>query len=106
MDQDNPCDRCRLPGRCCTGLGLSASGVVADWMRGAHPLDVMVALATLWNGGEQLGLPFMPLWRKPDGLWSFWCPQLTRSGRCSDHENRPDICRGFRAGQETLCASL
>ncbi len=50
----------------------------------------------------QLGLPFMPLRKTPAGTWQLWCPLLV-DGRCSDYENRPALCRYFRAGSDKLC---
>jgi len=98
------CDRCRSPGRCCTGLALSATGAGPDWMRGRHSLEVYAALATAWHGEGKLGLPFLPLMRREDGTWRFWCPVLGRDGRCGDYANRPDLCRAYEAGSDRLCA--
>lgn len=47
--------------------------------------------------------PLMPLWRRPDGKWLFWCPVLTTEGRCGDHANRPDLCRNYDAMTDGLC---
>lgn len=98
------CDRCAVPGRCCSGFNLNGGAY------GAHhsELDVLLLMATSWTkvwelGIDQYGLPFMPLWRKPSGVWLFWCPLLTRDGRCGDYDHRPAVCRDFEAGSDSLC---
>lgn len=115
----NPCDSCRLPGRCCTGFVLD-QGTFGGHM---HVLEVLVELATTWHAMDgqwpvrlrgsappaphlqhvQVGLPFMPLGLSAAGAWRFWCPLLDRSGRCGDYENRPALCRAFAAGSDPLC---
>ena len=32
---------------------------------------------------------------KEDNVYFYHCPKLTKDNRCSDYENRPDICRKF-----------
>ena len=32
---------------------------------------------------------------KEDNVYFYHCPKLTKDNRCSDYENRPDICRRF-----------
>jgi Fe-S-cluster containining protein len=61
----------------------------------------------LWEDVDDLliGLPFMPLYKRPMGVWRFWCPVLDiKTGRCGDYENRPALCKSYRAGSDTLCA--
>jgi Fe-S-cluster containining protein len=53
------------------------------------------------------GLPFLPLMKfQGEGAmyWQWWCPKLTRDGRCGDYENRPKLCRDYQAGDDRLCA--
>lgn len=99
------CDNCRLPGRCCTGFGLNAHSL----LEAKTPLHALVWLATAYTGAvsgrTMLGLPFLPLWKEPrNGVWRFWCPLLTREGRCSDYENRPLLCRDYAPGSDQICA--
>lgn len=117
------CDACRAPGRCCTGFYLQNG----DFGRGRPALEVLVELATAWTGTApmlgavrvhptfdltaiediQVGMPFMPLMRRPaDGAWRFWCPVLRADGRCGDYENRPALCRDYQAGSDKLCAEF
>lgn len=115
------CDACRWPGACCSGFHLQAG----EWMRGKTALEVLAALAACntaeakggrpvhlteaprgWPGLAhlQLGLPFLPLYMRPDGAWRFWCPLLDHStGRCSDYDRRPALCRAYEAGAERVC---
>jgi Fe-S-cluster containining protein len=113
------CDTCSNPGRCCTGFTLSAPSDVPDT---ALEALVKMASALTWETAEgrsmaswqapfmpassdarvMLGLPFMPLWKRSDGVWYYWCPRLVE-GRCSDYENRPALCAAMVPGQGPLC---
>lgn len=113
------CDACTNPGRCCTGFTLP----VARWKE--TPLEALVVMATVNVGtttegwsllldprpgkprrrdlvSADVGLPFMPLSRQPNGNWRWWCPHLVK-GRCSIYEDRPTLCRQFEAGTDPLC---
>jgi len=84
-------------------------------------LDAFVFLATMVNyryegrsvggpgydvpeGAEnvQIGLPFLPLMLQ-GGWWMFTCPLLV-DGRCSDYDNRPELCRDYQPMSDLLCA--
>jgi Fe-S-cluster containining protein len=96
------CDTCRNPGRCCTGFHLTTRADTPNTY-----LDALILMATIdhadgtWLRGRALGLPFMPLVKR-SGAWLYWCP-LLKDGRCSDYENRPQLCRTFEPGSDTLC---
>lgn len=92
------CDNCKRPGRCCSGFALNFVH------QPETNLEALVALATAWPSNGALGLPFMPLWRTRAHHWLYWCPLLGRDGRCTDYENRPDLCRTYQAGSDMLCA--
>lgn len=100
------CDHCRQPGRCCVGFGLNMPLNTSDTV-----LHVLVKLASIQHydcqGRPQIGVPFMPLHRKPDGRtpagWRFCCPLLDRNGRCTDYENRPALCALYRPGTDGIC---
>lgn len=64
------------------------------------PLEVYAKLASsYWNAQ-----PLMPLYQRvSDGCWYFWCPELTREGRCGDYPNRPDLCRSYEPMSDRLC---
>lgn len=122
------CDNCKLPGRCCTGFDLNFRPL----NKCQTALEVLVFLATIVTSENavarlqsekkstrgnshlpqtQIGLPFMPLYKRKvegidgGGVWRFWCPNLDIStGRCGDYENRPGLCRLYRAGSDPLCA--
>lgn len=49
------------------------------------------------------GLPFVPGEQRPDGTWAYACYNLGSDGRCTDYENRPDLCRRYVAGSDGLC---
>lgn len=53
------------------------------------------------DGGR---LPFRPLFRRSDGLWVWWCPNLNaKTGRCDDYANRPFACRDYEPKTDRLC---
>jgi Fe-S-cluster containining protein len=97
------CDACRAPGRCCTGFTLTPKPV------GETPEEVdRWAAEQYWVSADRKsrgrGLPFRALYRLPNGMWRFWCPNLLPSGRCGDYENRPSVCRDYEPGEDRLCA--
>lgn len=83
------CDTCMRPGACCFGFVLSGQ----HWQTG---LDMLVMVA-------QQGLPFVPLFRRPNGVWKWWCPLLGKDGRCTEYDRRPYVCREFEPAQDPLC---
>lgn len=97
------CDTCAQPGRCCFGFMLNGG----SWPTfRTTALEVLAELASAYpeNDPPEIGLPFLPLYRRPgDGVWRFWCPHLDRSGRCGDYENRPKLCRSFEPASDRLC---
>jgi Fe-S-cluster containining protein len=127
------CDKCYAPGRCCSGMHINrgrwpgqafdrykpiAEIESSDWpwedldapfrmrWRPKTLLEVYVVLATMFEGDGTSNLnigPLMPLWRRPDGRWLFWCPVLTWEGRCGDHAHRPGLCRSYEPMADGLC---
>lgn len=92
------CDSCREPGACCKRLMLG--GVTEK----AFPtIDDAQAVAAAWPF-EPNGLPFVPV-RVVQGYWLYTCPRLDReTGRCTDYENRPALCRNYEPKSDPLCA--
>jgi Fe-S-cluster containining protein len=99
------CDNCFAPGRCCSRISINSG----SWMHGASEIELYIRLAEMTArhlgdpGSIENTGPLMPLWRTPDGRWVFWCPALTREGRCGEYETRPGMCRTFEPGQDLLC---
>lgn len=98
------CDRCLRPGSCCT--------FTLNIKDGDTPLEALALMATA-NPSDNfdhskpdpnfgIGLPFIPLARRPSGTWIYWCPHLIK-GRCSIYETRPALCRQYSALQDRLC---
>lgn len=91
------CETCLKPGSCCRDLFLSS-------VDGNSDVDgpMSAEKAEHWAMGRQL--PFRPLVQQSDGKWRWWCPKLDEAtGRCTDYENRPALCRAFAAGSDPLC---
>lgn len=62
-----------------------------------------LAIAAAWPF-EPNGLPFIPV-KVVDGYWLFGCPMLDwDTGRCTDYENRPTLCREYQPMSDPLCA--
>ena len=92
------CDTCRDPGACCKRLMLG--GVTEK----AFPTKLEAqAIAAAWPF-EPTGLPFIAV-RPVDGHWVFTCPLLDwETGRCTEYETRPTLCRDFEPLSDPLCA--
>jgi Fe-S-cluster containining protein len=88
---------------------LELQGPLSHCARVERPLtllEVYVRLARSFDGdgtSTNNAGPIMPLWRRPDGRWLFWCPVLTREGRCGDHAHRPGLCRTYEPMSDGLC---
>lgn len=96
------CDTCAMPGRCCRHFVLDRG----NYGLGMALLELLADLATIHmkNGDRvSLGVPFMPLFRKSDGMWVFWCPNLGLDGRCMDYANRPNTCVIYEPAEDQLC---
>lgn len=96
------CDSCMVPGHCCRSLTLGGGDFGRD-------IDTIEGIEReLRNEGERRytgnPMPFHPLFKRSDGVWVFWCPNLDqRTGRCLDYENRPFCCSNYRPGTDGLC---
>jgi Fe-S-cluster containining protein len=103
------CDTCRDPGHCCAGFQLNSGK--GDWQSfwvEDGPLMPLVRMAQMW-------LPFVPMIRGPiyyvdDGayyqIWYWGCPLLGEDGRCTDYENRPDLCVRYEPKSDPLCVEF
>lgn len=93
------CDTCPAPGHCCRTMGLGlASAANASTIETAQ---AWMADMRDPDGGK---LPFRPLFKRQDGLWVWWCPNLNaRTGRCDDYANRPLACRDYEPASDGLC---
>ncbi len=105
------CDKCPKPGNCCKKMQISAprndgagTEQVTFWLdEGPDAARAYMKVA---------GLPFEPLEvlqvfetaeGRKYGNYSFTCPKLGDDGRCTIYENRPQLCRDYKAGQDPLC---
>lgn len=98
------CDTCRRPGACCSGFVIAALGgfPLETWREDG--LDLLAKLGNIdffepLHPKLSLNAPglYMPVWR---------CTRLGPDGRCTDYENRPDLCHRYQAGDDELCAEF
>lgn len=99
------CDTCREPGSCCSGFYLSSPNGTGNFSVWETPLSPLILMATRW-------LPFLPVVRGPTlhcdegdyyGIERWECPLLGDDGRCTDYDNRPQLCRDYVAGSDEIC---
>lgn len=94
------CDTCHDPGACCKSFTLS---IARDWEEYAKttPLHALVTMAVYW-------LPFSPkgIGTDPNQRMRWSCGLLDVNGRCSDYENRPELCHHYQAGDDGMCAEF
>jgi Fe-S-cluster containining protein len=94
------CDACPEPGHCCRAIVLGGG----SFAREAASLEN--AERTIRAASDVLGppMPFHPLFKRQDGAWVWWCPNLNaKSGRCDDYANRPFCCSHYEPGTDRLC---
>lgn len=95
------CDTCRAPGNCCSGFVLNHPFPGANWKADAEQL--------LADAGLQFFKPVRQFFTSEtewmDGVM-FDCSRLGADGRCTDYENRPQLCRAYQAGDDALCAEF
>ena len=106
------CDKCHAPGSCCKGFHLSLMG----WESPEDlPSKIDAAVETLKNMGLDFFVPYKPLkpFNKESGLiygyndnekvsMTWRCTRL-KDGKCSDYENRPDLCKTYKPMSDDLC---
>jgi Fe-S-cluster containining protein len=102
-----------MPGRCCSGFNLGRKdGTFLEQLVWLATIQTSLDERGVSRSGEpgesdthaMVGLPFLPLFQHSCGDWMFWCPLLDiKTGRCSDYENRPALCRSYKAGSDYLC---
>ena len=98
------CDTCRRPGECCKLFTLNIHAPVSRWheeMReklDRHGLEFITPISP-----SPVARALHP--DKPELLMNgfFSCTRLGDDGRCSDYENRPELCRIFEPGSDPLC---
>lgn len=97
MMRESMCDRCLAPGHCCKRLTLSGT---VDGERIQDPMSFekaehLALKARLWM--------MRPAHQREDGRWQWSCTQLLPNGRCGIYEDRPQLCRLYRPGEDGLC---
>lgn len=93
-----------MPGKCCSGFHLNSPAF--DKEQAPTALHAMTNLQTIEQphvDGVKRTLPFRPLFIDSVGRWRWWCPELTREGRCGTYETRPSLCDWFSPGSDPLC---
>lgn len=95
--RESMCDSCMSPGACCRRLVLS--GPFANPMS----LKAVEHLLTSPDWIAQTMGVFRPGHQAEGGRWEFWCTALDPDGRCSIYEQRPQLCRSYRPGEDPLC---
>src|SRR5689334_12410170 len=105
------CDRCVAPGTCCKSFELSKEFAI-----GQTPESLKKWL-------EENNFPFTPLIRSNIYCtsenshiansavhwvekWRFACTKLGEDGRCTIYEDRPDLCKKYTAGCDTMCIHM
>lgn len=92
------CDTCRKPGHCCSGFTLNFYFNRETWQEEATEIlkknnlefIVPVRIAQGWLEQGRTGVVFD-------------CTRLGADGRCTDYENRPELCKIYQPGQDGLC---
>lgn len=90
------CDSCFKPGACCKGFVLTDLPPISG-----------ASIRAAKRFMRRRGLPFDPIGRRDRGdekkarVWA--CRNILPNGRCGDYENRPQLCRDFKAGSDGLC---
>lgn len=85
---------CPIPGACCRGFGINID---------KDHSDKMVAEKLGQHNMSQMRMIGRTLWGNPI-LVCDWLDHAT--GRCRDYDNRPNTCRIFEPGSESLCAAF
>jgi Fe-S-cluster containining protein len=101
----NLCQMCPKPGSCCRGFVLSDDDGDITFWKSSWREDTVKAM-------EKWGLPFRPAeineeFVEGDGdpyvTVKLDCPKLSSDGRCTIYNERPEACRNFVPGSDTLC---
>jgi Fe-S-cluster containining protein len=93
------CDTCRSPGSCCNGLVLNRHFSSENWRDEAREFVNKYGIHYL--------VPVRPHAPSNDGTSTavmFDCTRLGVDGRCTDYENRPELCRIYEPASDRLCA--
>ncbi len=90
------CSKCVDPGRCCSGFVLTYPG-------NGHYVGKWKTKAWVEKKLKEMDLPYYPIRRGRDGIWTYGCHWLNEKGRCSHYRKRPKTCRNFKPGSDALC---
>lgn len=98
------CDTCRKPGHCCTMFTLNIYERAEGWHAGMQRQLDRYGLSFIKPVAPSvIGLHIQR--DNPEGRMNgfFSCTRLGADGRCSDYENRPELCRIYEPGSDSLC---
>ena len=95
------CQRCQLPGRCCTGLMIN-NGEYAKGYDAVEARAKIIKAPQLNVNGDRETWDLRPLIRRKDGTWLWWCASLVK-GRCSIYSHRPKGCKDYIPQTDDLC---
>lgn len=98
------CDTCRVPGSCCSSFTLNMPVFVddgEDWKVEAKKRLEWYGLNMFAPVSQRIGAEGRAL-----NAILYRCTLLGTDGRCTDYENRPQLCRAYQAGDDALCAEF
>ena len=94
------CDQCRTPGACCKGFVLNFRVSADNWRSEATEI--------LARNNLDFIRPVRPHITSRDTpervSVMFDCTRVGEDGRCTQYEDRPELCKLYEAGSDSLCA--
>ena len=98
------CETCTDPGHCCRDFSVFQDGKAKTfWLDGDGTAESFLAEQDLPFTPRVIGEFVVEKTGRRYASYRFSCPMLTDKGRCSIYQNRPDMCRAYEAGSDTLC---
>ena len=96
--KNQTCNNCPKRGQCCKNFMLHAKAEQPPWSFTSKDSKERVTSRL-----KKENLSFFIPTKKYKYRWLFKCSKISKNGRCTIYQSRPQLCKDFKIGEDVLC---